>query len=55
MGSEKYSPDSDSKHPTVVQVHDERLLGMFKLKNSLRNCHVDPRIMGELAVTDQRR
>jgi len=48
-------PCSDSKRPTVVQVHDERLLGMFKLQESLRNRHVDPRIMGEFAVTDQRR
>jgi hypothetical protein len=35
-------------------VHYERLPGMFKLQESLRNRHVDRCIMGEFALADQR-
>jgi hypothetical protein len=36
-------------------VHDERLPGMFQFQQSLRDRHVDRRIMGEFTVADQRR
>ena len=46
---------SDSKRPSVVQVHDERLPGMFQLQESLCDRHVDSCIMCEFTVADQRR
>ena len=46
---------SDSKRAAIVQMHDERLPGMFKLQESLCNRHGDTRIMGEFALADQRR
>jgi hypothetical protein len=46
---------SDAKCPAIVQVHDERLPGTFKLQQSLRDAHVATPVIRGFQRADQKR